>query len=105
MQSHKPYNKVILNPIFKICFNLGKVVGRSFMTKACNPINILFSPPLVLALILVYITSNKWLVGLIARLLKPSNANEVSSIGMISEANGAKLRVRSSTRSLLSHAS
>jgi hypothetical protein len=75
------------------------------MTKACNPINILFSPPLVLALILVYRTSNKWLVGLIARLLRPSNANEVSSIRMISEANEAKLRVRFSTRSPLSHTS
>jgi len=45
------------------------------------------------------------LVALIVRLLRPSNANEVASIGMISKAKGARLKVSFSTRSPLSHAS
>jgi hypothetical protein len=42
---------------------------------------------------------------MITRLLRPSDANEVASIGMILKAKGARFKVRFSTRSPLSHAS
>jgi hypothetical protein len=45
------------------------------------------------------------LVALIVRLLRPSDANEVASIGMISNVKGARFKVRFSTRSPLSHVS
>jgi len=54
-------------------------------------------------LILVCKTLEKWLVALIARFLRPLNANEVASIRMILKANRARLKVRFSTRSPLSH--
>jgi hypothetical protein len=56
-------------------------------------------------LIIVCKTLDKWLVALIVRLLRPSNANEVVSIRMISKAKGARLKVRFSTKSPLSHTS